>query len=254
MTGDDLDRRVRVPAVADEVGRLASTMNALLARIEHVTQSQRRFVADASHELRGPLTRLRSELELGVHPPDEAERASLLGEVVALQQLIEDLLHLARSDAEVGTARAASLGLVDLDDLVLDTARSLRAQTTLTVDTSAVSGGQIRGHAEQLRRMLANLTANATRYAVSSVRLAVHEGTTTVELVVEDDGPGIPQHERERVFERFARVDDARTPGSGAGLGLAIVRDIVDRHGGSVTIDSVSPSGARVVVRFPVSR
>lgn len=255
IRGDQLHRRVAVPGTEDEISRLAETMNAMLERVQQATDRQRSFVADASHELRSPLTGLRSELEVAlahprtVHP--DAFNQSLLCSVVELQQLVDDLLFLARSDAG---ALGAPREPVDLDDLVLLEAKRLRERGRVRVDTSAVSAARVSGDERQLRRAIANLAGNAERHARSEVRFEVRERGEESQVAVVDDGPGVPVQHREAVFRRFTRLDHARTrDAGGAGLGLAIVADIVARHGGTITVSSVDggPGGARFVIVFP---
>jgi signal transduction histidine kinase len=250
--GTDLHRRVPQPRSDDEIARLARTMNAMLDRLEDATGRQQRFVADASHELRSPLTRIRSELEVDLAHPDSAALAathrSVLEETVALQRLVEDLLHLARSDAGAVTTRHEP---VDLDDIVLRAAARLRADGRVKVDISGVSAAQVHGDPDQLGRTVRNLTDNAARHADSTVTLTLTERDHTAVLSVADDGPGIPADQRDRVFERFTRLDEARTTG-GTGLGLAITREIIQRHHGSITIDAAHHPGTRFVVMLPV--
>ncbi len=242
--GDDLHRRVPEPASRDEIARLARTMNAMLDRVEEAATRQHRFVSDASHELRSPLTRIRSELEVDLAHPGTADpyatHRSVLDEATTLQRLVDDLLELARGGD-------GHQGPVDLDDVVLAEARTVDG---LTVDTSGVSAAQVRGDGGQLARAVRNLVDNAARHARTVVTLTVAEQDGHAVLTVTDDGPGIPPDEHERVFERFARLDGARTDG-GSGLGLAIVREIVGRHGGTVRVDPDHHDGARLVVELP---
>lgn len=253
--GAELDRRVPVPASDDEVARLARTMNAMLGRVEEASLRQQRFVADASHELRSPLTRLRSEIEVDLAHPDTADlratHRSALEEATALQRLVDDLLHLARSDAGATITRDDT---VDLDDVVLGQARRLRSDDQLTVDTTAVTAVQVRGDRAQIDRAVGNVVDNAARHATSRVTFALAERDGVAELAVDDDGPGIPADARERVFERFTRLDDARTGSTGGtGLGLPIARDIVERLGGIVTVDPDDHPGARFVITLPLA-
>ena len=255
IQGTELHRRVPTPPTYDEISRLATTMNAMLDRVEQATEGQRRFVADASHELRGPLTRMRSSLEVVIRHPGTTEPGevyrSLLDDAVDLQQLVDDMLFLARADA--GALPVAG-DPVDLDDLVLEEARRLREETSVQVDTSGVSGARTAGDQRQLARVVRNLAGNAARHACSEVRFELRENGARCVLVVADDGPGVPREHRDTVFQRFTRRDDARSPDAGGvGLGLAIVADIVTRHAGEVTIED-GPSdgrGARFVVRLP---
>lgn len=244
--GDDLHRRVPEPATRDEVARLARTMNAMLDRVEESAERQQRFVADASHELRSPLTRIRSELEVDLAHPGTADpyatHRSVLAEAITLQRLVDDLLELARG----GDGRRVP---VDLDDLLLREAR-VRREHGVQVDTSGVSAAQVMGDAGQLGRAVRNLVDNAARHAAAVVTLSLEEQDGHAVLTVADDGPGIPGQEHERVFERFAQLHAARSSG-GAGLGLAITREIVERHGGTVRIDPDHRQGTRLVVRLP---
>jgi signal transduction histidine kinase len=226
-------------------------MNDMLARLEESALRQQRFVADASHELRTPLTRMRAELEADELDPGRADpaatRRSQLDEIAALQRLIEDLLVLARSDARAVDRR---LDAVDLDDIVLEEARAVPGAD---VDLARVSAAQVGGDAEELRRVVRNLLDNAGRHATARVSVALAERDGHAVLTVDDDGPGVPAGKRRDVFDRFTRLDESRTGGGHAGLGLAIVADVVDRHGGTVTIDDSPLGGARFVVTLPVA-
>jgi signal transduction histidine kinase len=250
----DLDRRVPEPGTGDEIDRLSHTMNAMLGRIENAAARQRRFVADASHELRSPLTGIRSQLEVDLAHPQGADwRQSgqdVLDETIRLQRLVDDLLVLAQSDTDSLPTRRSP---VDLDDLVLDETRPLRARGRVAIDLTHVSGGQVLGDADQLRRVLRNLLDNAEGHAAAAVRVSVRENDTSVEVEVTDDGPGIPPDQRGAVFERFTRLDNARARSSGGtGLGLAIAREIVEHHGGTLTL-SEQTTGATFVVTLPAA-
>jgi len=250
---EDLHRRVPEPSTHDEIGRLAQTMNDMLTRLEDSQDRQRRFVADASHELRSPLTGMRAELELELERMsdggDTAITRELLADTVRLQRLVEDLLTIAVTDAS--TLDAAHREPVDLDEIVLAEARRVRAHTTLEVDTSQVSGAQLDVNADQFVRVVRNLLDNAASHADSTVNVTLHETATAIRLVVSDDGPGVPSEDRERIFERFARVDDARSRDTGGtGLGLAIVREVIAAHGGTITVDG--PPGAVFTVNLPL--
>ena len=248
-----LHRRVQAPPADDEIGRLARTMNRMLGRLEQAQARQRRLVSDASHELRSPVAAIRQHAEVALAHPDRTTTAELAATVLAedlrLQRLAEDLLLLTRADEH-------TLGLrrrpVDLDDLVFDEARRLRGVSGLRVDTSAVSAGRVDGDAAGLRRVLRNLGDNAARHAGTQVAFSVSERDGVVRLLVDDDGPGIPEADRERVFERFVRLDDARArDDGGSGLGLAIVTELVSAHDGTVTITHSPASGTRVEVALP---
>lgn len=251
----ELHRRVPQPSGNDEIARLARTMNAMLDRVEGASRRQSEFVADASHELRSPLTRMRTELEVDLVRPERSDlvatHRSLLAEAMGMQRLVEDLLHLARSDASgVPTSAAA----VDLDDIALEQAQRVRAERLVSVDTTEVSAAQVLGDAQQLARAVANLVDNAVRHATASVGISVAEHDGRAVVAVSDDGPGIPPDQRERVFERFTRIDPARTGASGgSGLGLPIARDIVERHGGTLRVDGTSANGTRLVIELPLA-
>jgi signal transduction histidine kinase len=255
ITATNLHERVPVPPTADEIARLAETMNAMLERLDTAAERQRRFVADASHELRSPLARMRSELEVDARDPAaadlEATQRSILDETIALQRLVDDLLQLARSDASDAPPRRDP---VDLDDIVLRQAEQLRADRRVRVDLSGVSAAQVAGDREQLARAVRNLSENATRHAQSTVWFRVRETDGRAEVVVSDDGPGIPPDQREAIFERFTRVDTARRGvDGGTGLGLAIARDIAERHGGTLSVDPDGGPGASFVLSIPVA-
>ena len=263
ITADRLHRRVSEPSSADEVARLARTMNRMLTRLDAAAEQQRRFVADASHELRSPLARVRTELEVDAAHPATADLAatarSVHTEVVGLQRLVDDLLLLARSDAAAadGVARGS---LVDLDEVVTAAVRGARLPVggrAVAVDVPALAPLQVRGDAGQLRRAVGNLVDNAVRHAERAVTVtltAAHDGAGTLaEVVVADDGPGVPADRAAEVFHRFTRLDDARRAGDGGvGLGLAISRDVAERHGGTLVLDPCGP-GARFVLRLPAA-
>jgi signal transduction histidine kinase len=250
---EDLHRRVPEPARQDEIGRLARTMNAMLGRLEDSTDRQRQFVADASHELRSPLTGIRAQLEVDLEHPELADwqttERDVLADAIRLQRLVDDLLAIAVVDSS--SLDAAHRQPVDLDEIVLAEARRIQTRGDVTIDTRGVSGAQLDGNLDQLVRVVHNLLDNAARHARSTVVVTLAETTSHVTLRVLDDGPGIPDDDRVRVFERFARLDDARArDGGGAGLGLAIVHDVVAAHGGSVEVENAP--GAAFTVVLPV--
>jgi signal transduction histidine kinase len=251
ITHTTMHRRVPVPPGSDEVARLATTMNDMLDRLEGAADRQRRFVADASHELRSPITTMRADLEValrspaGVDWPDLARR--MLAENERLSLLVDDLLELARLD-EGRPARPRVD--VDLDDLVHDEAA--RASSRVHVDVAGVSAGRVHGDLRQLGQVVRNLVDNAARHASSRVAVTLTTEGPEAVLRVDDDGPGVPAGDRERVFERFARLDEGRArEGGGAGLGLALVQRVVAAHGGTVTVGDAPLGGARFEVRLP---
>jgi signal transduction histidine kinase len=225
-----------------------------LRPVEVANRRQQRFIADASHELRSPLARMRSELEVDLAHREGSDpwrtHRSVLDEIERLQRLVDDLLQFARTDA-AGSPPAASV--VDLDDLVLAEAERMRANGRLRVDISALSAAQLVGDPDGLARAIRNLADNAAQHARTTVAFSLAESDGHAVLAVTDDGPGIPPGEAERVFERFTRLDPARQTDGGAGLGLAIAREIVTRHGGTITVDPERDAGARLVVTLPTS-
>ena len=250
----DLSERVAVPTARDEISRLAVTMNAMLARIQAGHAAQRRFVGDASHELRSPLATVTTALELAATRPGVLEPAmvahTLLPEAHRMRSLVEDLLLLARADEQ---GLPLNIADVDLDDVLDTECARLHAAGTQRVDCS-IRPVRVRGDAAQLGRVVRNLADNAARHARSTVSLSAtaHEGTAVV--VVDDDGPGVPEAERERIFERFVRLDtDRARAAGGSGLGLAIVTEIVAAHDGSVTVEPAPRGGARFVVTLPIA-
>lgn len=252
ITGTDLRGRVTDVHGDDEIVRLAHTINAMLDRVEHATTRQQRFVADASHELRSPLARIRSELEVDLAHPDRSDllrtHRSVLDETIGLHHLVDDLLYLARADG----GHTIASDEVDLDDIVLDAAAQIRNGAGIAVKVGGVSAAQVRGDAAQLRRAIANLAENAARHAERTVTFEIVDRDTGATISVADDGAGIPADRRADVFERFTRLDDARHHAAGgAGLGLSITRDIIERHGGTIMIDPDHHPGARFVITIP---
>jgi signal transduction histidine kinase len=220
-------------------------------------ERQRRFVADAAHELRSPIASIRQHAEVAVaHPAitDVRELATTVGaEGVRLQTLVDDLLLLSRLDE----GKAAAQDEVDLDDLVLAEAARLTQDAdarTRDVRTRDVHAARVRGDARSLERLVRNLVDNAARYAGTvAFGLAAHDGHVT--LNVDDDGPGIAVADRNRVFERFSRLDEGRGRAEGGtGLGLAIVREVARAHGGEVTLGDSALGGLRVDVRLPAAQ
>jgi signal transduction histidine kinase len=259
ITGSTLDRRVPVPRSGDEVARLAQTMNDMLDRLEEASTRQQRFVADASHELRSPVTAIRTELEVAQRTaaPDDwpavAER--LLAEEARLEAVIADLLLLATLDEGAPLPDAV---LVDLADEAREEARRREPDREgVSIEVDAPSPAVVEGNRLQLRRALANLLDNAGRHACATIRVSVRDRDGRVRVIVDDDGPGIAIADRERVFERFVRLDDhrARAPSStgGAGLGLSLVRRIADRHHGTAHVDTAPLGGARLVLDLPAA-
>jgi signal transduction histidine kinase len=252
ISAAELHRRVPEPARADEIARLAATMNRMLDRLERAQEQQRRFVSDASHELRSPIAVIRQHAEVALAHPDRVPATDLAttvrAESLRLQLLVDDLLLLASADEGLLAVNTRPL---DLDDIVFNEAKRLRSTTDLHVDTTAVSGGRIDADPAAIRRVLRNLTDNAARHASTTVTLRLTQTNGRVVLDVDDDGPGIATEDRARVLDRFVRLDDARArDAGGAGLGLAIAAELVAANGGEITIDASPAGGTRVRLRF----
>jgi signal transduction histidine kinase len=261
ISGDTMHRRLPEPPNGDEIGRLARTMNDMLDRLEDSAQRQRQFVSDASHELRSPVAAIRTDLEVALlHGGDQADwptvARAVLSEEARLETLLGDLLVLASDDENSALGPRASA--VDLARVATDEAARGR-RVPVRVDLADGDGGRddtfvVTGVAARLERALANLVDNAARHAASTVRLSVSRHGDRVRVVVDDDGPGVPAIDRERIFERFARLDGSRARDSGgAGLGLAVVRSIATRHGGYVWADAGPLGGARFTIELPAA-
>ncbi|WP_327104045.1 sensor histidine kinase [Nonomuraea glycinis] len=251
IASTDLGRRVPVPEHRDEIWTLADTANRTLARLEATVEQQRRFASDASHDLRSPLTAIRTQVEESLLHPDQAHwpataRAVLAG-VDRLEAIVGDLLTLARLEAGAGRADDR----LDLSELA---GSELARRAPLTgVEADLRQGVFVRGDRLELARLLTNLVDNAARHATSTVTVSVRREGDTAVLEVTDDGPGIPPGQREIVFQRFARLDAARSKDKGGtGLGLAIARESAHRHGGELNVED-SASGARLVLRIPLA-
>lgn len=248
MPGDQPHRRLVAEPAAEELQRLADTFNQLLHRIEDSAAQQRRFLADAAHELRNPVASMLTRLE--IRDPNThvsaSDRALLRTDAIRLASLVDSLLSLARLDARI----AMRANPVDLDDVIFEHAQTLTGHGH-RIDVSRVSAAQVTGDRLALGRVVRNLLDNADGHASDTVTIELSDDGHTVTLILADDGSGIPAADRDRVFERFTRLDEARDrEHGGAGLGLAIVREIVDRHNGSIRIEDNRP-GTRFVVSFP---
>ena len=252
--------RLTAPHPEDELGRLASAFNDLLARLEAALAQQRSFMADASHELRTPVSVGRTAIEVtlgqGGRSEDEyRDSLAVVGEQMRrLSRLVEDMFTLARVDA---AGLPVERRPVYLDELAADCAREARvlaASKGVAVGWQGPADLETQGDERRLRQMLMNLLGNAVRHTPSGgsvgIELAVRDGT--VEVAVSDGGPGIPESEREHVFERFVRLDASRRPGEGAGLGLPIARAIAEAHGGTLVLARSDASGCTFLARLPL--
>lgn len=255
----DLSRRVPEPAGEDEVAQLARTANLTLDRLERSVRRQQQFASDAAHELRTPIAALRLNLEeIALRPGDaevgEAARAALLS-TDRLESIVADLLLLA----QIGTAADIPED-VDFSGLVDGELRARRPASRgpddrsppIAVNAGLAPGLRLRGVRAQLERLVGNLLDNALKYAATTVEVRLDRSAGDAVLTIGNDGAEIPRADRERVFERFARLDTARSrDAGGTGLGLAIAREVAHAHGGSVVIDDVA-SGTRFSLRLPL--
>jgi len=243
-----LDQRVPVPAGRDEVAELATVMNQMLARLQAGDAKQQQFSADASHELRSPLTTIRAAAEAIERRPESSRANELAGHVVTeterMDALIGDLLELAR----IADREPPTVALLDLGQLVKSVVDGFE------VEVLSAGGVMIRGEEKQLIRLIRNLVGNARRHARRLVRVSVVQTSGVARLTVEDDGEGVAEIDRERVFERFVRLDPDRARATGgSGLGLALVKSIADRHSATVGVDdSPELGGARFSVEIPL--
>lgn len=257
VTATGKARELPVPEARDEVRTLAITLNDMLARLDSAQRRQRSLVSDTAHELRSPIASIRAQLEVALDHPAQQDwnqtGRDVLADTLRLSRLAEDLLVLARLDEyqpRTGAGRP-----VDLAVLITEEAeRSTGGRVPVTA--RATGPCVVTGEVEALRRLLRNLIENALRYAKSGVEVSARREAGDAVLTVSDDGPGIPAADRERAFDRFVRLDDARsrdeTGTGGAGLGLAIVRAIARTHGGSAYLEDATP-GLRAVVRLPAA-
>jgi len=252
ITDDRLDERVPVPTSRDEVAHLASTMNTMLDRLKAGRRRQQQFVSDASHELRNPVATSKVKLEVALAHPEETDWEDtarvVLEEQERLGGLVDDLLLMARLDE----GPAVASGEVDLDDIVF--MEAARPHST-EIDVGRVQAVRVGGDARQLTRLVRNLVDNAARHARNRVAISLGIDGAEAVLAVEDDGPGIPEAERARIFERFVRLESARArDDGGSGLGLALVHAVATAHGGTVTAAESASGGARLEVRIPLPR
>jgi signal transduction histidine kinase len=250
----DLSERVAVPIADDAVSRLAKTMNAMLERLEVAQRAQRQFVADASHELRSPIATLATTAEINLAHPESGDSRDfsvvVLEESRRLQRLVDNLLMLARAD-ERGM-RPSSMQDVDLDDIVSAERRRITATSELIVEAS-IQPARATGDPHQLRQLVRNLADNAVQHARSRIELSVYRRGQQVIVEVFNDGPVIEPGDRERIFDRFVRLEESRARASGGtGLGLAIVREIVTAHQGIVRVID-DPGGARFQLTLPAA-
>lgn len=256
----NIHRRVPEPAANDEIGRLARTMNAMLDRLDESARRQRQFVSDASHELRSPIAASRTDLEValdeGAHADWPATARAVLAEQLRLDRLVDDLLVLAVIDESGELEGAVSDEQpVEIEPIVTEeTARRRSVPVTLRFEAQAAKPVTVRISESHFQRALGNLLDNAARHATAEVAVTVVAADAEIVITVDDDGPGIPLAERERVFERFTRLDEGRDRDrGGTGLGLAVTRAVVERYQGTLTASTSPSRGARFTIRLPRS-
>jgi heavy metal sensor kinase len=259
ITADRLDRRVPVANPGDELGRLARTINAMIARLEQSFAEIRRFTADASHELRTPLTAIRTEAEVALSKPiSEGEchnlLSSILEECERLTRLTDQLLTLSREDAGSGKQVHDLVDLATLVDDVVETMRPLAEAKEVSLGAFAKSALRVPGDTGRLRQVFYNLLDNAIKYtpAGGSVEVALDRTDGFVQVRLRDTGIGIPAEHLPHVFERFYRVDKSRSRAEGGtGLGLSIVQSIIAAHGGRIELASTESKGTTCTVSLP---
>jgi signal transduction histidine kinase len=241
ISATTLQRRVREPRSHDEVARLARTMNSMLGRLQTSRDHERQFLSDASHELRSPLASMRAQLETGTWPSDAD---GVKAEAARLSHIVDDLMDLAKADEA-----APPTTETDLDEVVVEEVSAISPTSDITIDTTNVGAARLIGDRQALARLVRNLVDNATRHATSRVDVALTNVDGVVTLTVDDDGEGVAEDDRERIFERFTRTDSSRSRDTGGvGLGLAVVRATAQRHGGDVHCETAPNGGARFVV------
>jgi signal transduction histidine kinase len=260
MARGDYSRRVTATS-RDEVGDLARAFNAMAADLAEVDQQRRDLIANVSHELRTPITALRAVLENlvdGVEPPDAATLRTMTSQVDRLGRLVDQLLDLSRLEAGVVPLERRAFPLAPLLERVVDESRvnadrGLDRDVRLAISVEPI-GLLVNGDAERVHQVVGNLVDNAIRHSPDGGRVSVEarDEKGSVRIEVADQGPGIPEGQAQRVFERFYRADPARSStDGGTGLGLAIAHWIVDLHGGEIHVERNEPSGCRMVVALP---
>ena len=248
---DDLERRLPDPRTGDELSDLAETINGMLDRVRHGVATERRFVADAAHELRSPIAASTALLEVSLGTDDldwKVTAMSVLDEQRRLGALVDDLVLLARLD-DAGRV-AKRFDTVSLDDVVV--AEVTRPFAT-EIEVMAIEPIDVVGDPASLVRVVRNLLSNADRHASDRVEVRLERRASDCLLHIDDDGSGVPAAERQRVFDRFARLDDARArDAGGSGIGLAIVKQVVELSGGTVEVTDAPLGGARFTVTLPL--
>jgi signal transduction histidine kinase len=252
ISARSLDERVDVPPTADEIQALAETMNMMLGRLQASDREQRRFVSDASHELRSPLATLSAGVEIAAADPSGATwqemKTILAGETARMRYLVEDLLTLAKTND--GGLRLETTD-VDLDDVLNEEIRRLRSTSTRRIEVS-LEPVRVIGDPRRLGQVVRNVLDNADRHAVSRISIRVQSTNDGALITIDNDGPPVPDPHREGIFERFVRLDQSRTRESGgSGLGLAIAAGIMTAHHGWIRTGDTPDGGCRFELGFP---
>ncbi|WP_172836050.1 sensor histidine kinase [Microlunatus soli] len=253
ISGANLDERVEVPQTADEIERLARTMNRMLDRLQSSDRAQRAFVSDASHELRSPLSTLVVTSEIASADPTGKtwlEMGDLVdSEVRRMQGLVDDLLTLAKVDANGLVLHRQD---VDLDDLLQTELRRLRAATSMEV-TARIEPTRVSGDPDRLGQVVRNIVDNARLHSCGRIAITLHRDGAVARVIIDNDGPVVPPEDRQRIFERFVRLDDDRSRDSGgSGLGLAISAAIMAAHNGSITVGESEQGWCRFMIELPL--
>ena len=259
ISGEQLDRRVEVANRDDELGQLAATVNDMLERLERSFEEMRRFTADAAHELRTPLAVIRNESEVALRQPRSGEEygralENVLEETIRLSRMADELLFLCRQDAGLNPPASEPVELGRLLEDVVGNMRLVAQETGVTLTLEAGVGCTVFGDGRQFRRVFYNVIDNALKYTPvgGQVRVACRQDGDFVIVTIADTGVGIPEDHLPRIFDRFYRVDSARTGGEGgAGLGLSICRSILRVIGGTITVTSGEGRGSEFLVRLP---
>jgi heavy metal sensor kinase len=262
LGGEDLGGRLPVANPRDELGRLAETFNELLGRLETSMTQQRQFMADASHELRTPITTTRTAANVALQQPhrDEEEYRHALAiieqQATRLSRIVDDMFTLARADAGNYPVRTQPMYLDEIVDEVASAARILASTRDVQIEFNGSRSASFVGDEELIRRMVMNLLDNAVRHSPSGAVVSVnlHAVESGYAIVVADQGPGIPPENQPHIFERFYRVDASRrSRDGGAGLGLALVRWVAHLHGGKVILTTSSKTGSTFTVELPAA-
>jgi signal transduction histidine kinase len=253
ISAHDLTRRIEAPSSDEDLQQLAHTFNTMLDRVERSFAEQQRFVSDASHELKSPVAATRLILETIRDHPDQVVAPEVIADLSAenerMASIVEDLLALARQDEGRMQVRKVP---VDLYDLLLEEVSAIRSRTAATVNIADMAPVVCDIDPSLLSHAVRNLLENAARYAETTIKVSCAEKGADIEILVSDDGPGIPEADHRQVFDRFVRLEEDRNRQEGStGLGLSVVKGIVSQHGGSVCFTAPELGGATALITLP---